>query len=332
MKKYLFFWLFVLFTACSHQQTVERISVQLDTVHNSLFTRFPGSLLIFNDYIILGDPFAEKGFVKIFQRHTGAEINAIGIIGKGQNECLSPDFMNYFQDHLVLYDFELNKKALIPIDSLIHSKNNPVHLTSVPVSNIHSLIQTGDDEYVAADYLQPLPFHLIRGEQTTATFGKNPVDEDVNTFTQGQMSYHPLRKIFVYTDNRNPYIALYKRDGTSFSFEWECQIKTPHYRVYDNAIHWEREQPSGIMDATFSKDYIVCLLNELKIREVNGREIDTAPKAIYLFDYDGQLVKILDLPVPAIRIASAIDSNVIYIVELEPDYDIVKCDLSSYGL
>jgi hypothetical protein len=144
------------------------------------------------------------------------------------------------------------------------------------------------------------------------------------------MKYHPTKQIFVYASNQNPYLAVYKRKDKSFSFAWEYQISQPHYSLHDHAIHWESEQPCGIMGLCFCKDYIVCLLNELKMREVKRRDIATAPKAIYLFDYDGELIKILDLPVPSIRVASAIDSNVIYVVGLEPDFNIAKYDLSDY--
>jgi hypothetical protein len=188
MKKLIIFYLFLFLLASCHNNThkgVTRMSVQSIPVIHNLYTSMPGILLIYNDYILLSDPFAKTGFIKIYQLSTGEELNAIGTIGKGPDECLMPDITDYFQNQLLLFDVSLQQKALIPIDSIIQSKYNPIHLTHIPVPGIHSIIKTGDDEYVVSDFLQPVPFHLIEGGKVIDTFGKKPIDEDANTFKSG---------------------------------------------------------------------------------------------------------------------------------------------------
>ena len=67
--------------------------------------------------------------------------------------------------------------------------------------------------------------------------------------------------------------------------------------------------------------------------EARGVSVGTTPKAVYLFDYkEGSLRHILDLPYHTVRLAADAQSNTFYAVSLEPDYSIVKYDLTTIGL
>ena len=48
---------------------------------------------------------------------------------------------------------------------------------------------------------------------------------------------------------------------------------------------------------------------------------------IFLYDYDGNLVKIVDLGIPVMRIASEEQSNTLYAIGVNPDFVLVKYEL-----
>lgn len=51
------------------------------------------------------------------------------------------------------------------------------------------------------------------------------------------------------------------------------------------------------------------------------------PSYCFLYDYDGNLVKIVDLGIPVMRIASEEQSNTLYAIGVNPDFVLVKYEL-----
>lgn len=51
------------------------------------------------------------------------------------------------------------------------------------------------------------------------------------------------------------------------------------------------------------------------------------PHTVFLYDYDGNLVKIVDLGIPVMRIAADCQDNVLYAIGADPDYILVKYEL-----
>ena len=67
--------------------------------------------------------------------------------------------------------------------------------------------------------------------------------------------------------------------------------------------------------------------NEPLEKPVRGRDERLLPHLAYLYDYNANLVKVVDLGVPVVRIASDRRNNVLYALALNPDYMLLKYEL-----
>lgn len=59
------------------------------------------------------------------------------------------------------------------------------------------------------------------------------------------------------------------------------------------------------------------------------RDISTLPHSIYVYDYDLTLTHIINIKFPILRICGDIKTNSMYAIVLDPDYKLIKIDLSS---
>ena len=313
-----------------YSRSIERVRLEPVLVAEALVTNFPSAMKVYNDYIIVLNPFLRDGFLSIYDRHTGKELNTVGTLGRGPGESIQPYIGNIYEDKLLIFELGANRKALIVIDSLLALKFNPIRYSDSPIQDfIYRTIKIDNGLFVSSvfdDWRQPFKVH--NESSVIKYFGKPPI-RNTNDFPQGGTEYHVRKQQIFFYNSRNPYIACYQRfDDNSFTLNWENQFIKPRYSIYNDKISWREEQSSGIMGIAFTNKYIVCLRNELKLREIRGRETSTAPRSLYLFDYQGNLVKIVDLIDPSIRIASEEDSDIVYILSVEPDFNIVKYDLS----
>ena len=80
-----------------------------------------------------------------------------------------------------------------------------------------------------------------------------------------------------------------------------------------------------------SKDYIIALQRDYTVDDMDerkvGRDVSKCPRTVFLYDYDGNLRKIVDLGIPVMRIAADHRSNVLYAIGADPEYLLVKFEL-----
>ena len=102
------------------------------------------------------------------------------------------------------------------------------------------------------------------------------------------------------------------------------------YNITDDDIIFDRKV-KGANDVCMSKDYIITLerdrerdpMDESTVR----RDISKCPRTVFLYDYAGNLLKIVDVGMPIMRIAAGNNSNTLYIIGGNPDYVLAKCEL-----
>ena len=303
---------------------------------DSLYTSFPGTLQVTSNHLALLCPFdGSEKFLMIYDRQTGEQITRVGSIGQGPGEWITPDLANVIDDKLVIFDINLKDYVLAGADNLYQdiSRYDSVRKMDVPELSPLNFLYLDDDRYIIADYGSQQPFNMI-SKGRIIPCGKYPFNKTITNayiHLQGQFLKHPHKEILIYGTIKNPYLALYRIGDNDLDLIWENQFKKPDYSIDDQKLEWGSNQPDGIFDAAFTKDYIVCLIKDFK-NDAKGRDIRTAPKAVYLFNYEGQLMHILDLATHTSRLAADGQSNTFYAVSLEPDYSIVKYDLSTVGL
>ena len=308
-------------------------------IADSLFTQFPGTLQVTSNHILLQTPFDKDGFLKIYDRKTGKEIDWIGKIGRGPGEWSTPSFGNVINDKLVVFDLNERKYVLADMENLYQDISNPSSIKKIDVE-ANRLNLTNNNQIIVADFIdETYPFKMLTKDKPIP-FGKYPFNEKITNAIerlQGHVLIHPKKNLMLYGTIDNPYLSLYSINDNSTKLLWENQFEDPDYTITNGVLSWGKNKSSGIFDICFTKDYIVCLIADTKSikkkaqMSARGTTMEVPFYSIYLFDYQGSLSHIFDLQVCAIRLAGNIQSNVIYLVAI-PDFSIITYDLSDYGL
>jgi len=80
-----------------------------------------------------------------------------------------------------------------------------------------------------------------------------------------------------------------------------------------------------------TKDYIVTLERDREVDPLDertvGRNASKCPRTVFVYDYDGKLLKIVNLGMPVMRIAADGRSNAQYVIGVNPDFALAKYDL-----
>ena len=300
-------------------------------IANDLFTMFPGTLRITSNHIILQNPFNKDAFLQVYNRQSGEEIISAGTIGRGPGEWNNPDISNVIHDRIAIYDAYLKQFIFTDVPTILNI-SNPASIQKTDFI-LSKFVFLNESHYIAAHWKETHPFEMI-SDGKVFSCGQYPFKKTVINSAdcfQGILQIHPQRELLVYATLQNPYIALYRVGKENLTMTWENQFKAPQYSIVEGQLQWGKEQPDGVSDVAFTKDYIVCLVKDFK-NEARGQDVAAAPKTVYVFDYKGKIIHILDLPVHSVRLASDAETNTFYSVGLEPDYCIVEYDLTSMGL
>lgn len=328
-KSTAFSFLFFLLLGCkSGNVQYEEISYKL--LDDDIMTTMPGSLIVTSDYLVWTDPFARDYFVHVHDKETGKKIGVMGKVGEGPQEFITGGINQIAIDNRFFADDANGKtKGFLSLDSLILNKETFVPLSdseqlSRPVMTelakdlFVGITENGDKDYFKAN---------IQGQNST--FGVYPVSE-VRQHVGGNMAYNPEKKSLVYASFNFPYLVLYQKTGNTFSLLWERKSNGNEYEVVDDQIIFDRTI-GGIHEVCMSKDYIITLERDRDRDPIDGstvgRDVSKCPHTVFLYDYDGNLVKIVDLGIPVMRIAADCQDNVLYAIGADPDYILVKYEL-----
>lgn len=83
-----------------------------------------------------------------------------------------------------------------------------------------------------------------------------------------------------------------------------------------------------ISEMAITKDYIVVARSKEFKKDIDsntGHQI--RPHTLYLYDYELNLINIIDVKVPICRLAGNEKANTVYAIVTNPEYSIVKLEL-----
>ena len=307
---------------------VERVALQPEILNNELITMMPGDLLVVDKYLVWSAPFSHDYFLHVHSTSTGVELGVMGKVGEGPEEFITPMINRYCVDNKI-FAMDANGKTVgyLSIDSLINNqepfceistKERDLKMNKMDHDLYIKTTDSGSDTYFRT---------IINGQESF--WGVYPISEmkkHVGTYE----AYDPQEGLFVVSSFNFPYIALYKREDSTFTLQWERKSKKENYIIADDKIIFDRKI-NGARDVCMSKDYIITLerdrendpMDESTVR----RNISKCPHTVFLYDYTGRLLKIVDLGMPVMRIAADRNSNVLYIIGGNPDYVLAKYEI-----
>lgn len=320
--------IFFYFCSCSKEIEVPRISLHSQVLNDELLTMMPGDLLLVDDYLIWSDPFSHDFFLHVHSASTGKELGMMGKVGEGPKEFITPMINRYCVDNKI-FAVDANGKTVgfLSIDSLINGQEpfcevsdteRKMKMEKMDHELYIETTKNGSETYFRS---------IIDGHESF--WGVYPIPKmkkHIGTYE----SYDSTKGLFVVSSFRFPYLALYKRENLTFTLLWERKSDKKNYIITDDDIIFDRKV-KGANDVCMSKDYIITLerdrerdpMDESTVR----RDISKCPRTVFLYDYAGNLLKIVDVGMPIMRIAAGNNSNTLYIIGGNPDYVLAKCEL-----
>ena len=315
----------------STKDEVEEVDIKAETIIESVPTRLPGEIFIKDNTLIMIDPFSSDGFIRIYDMSDGAEIAKGGILGKGPEEFITPVASQIYEDQLVVFDPNLSRIGYFNIDSII---NNRKSLTQIDKSESYEdligLIKIDHERSLGIDFGDK-PLKIIKpATSAIIEFGKHPIDEELNNgfeVFQGSVKYNADEELIAYAYFPTQHIDLYQKDGDAFKLKWAKEFQEPDFTIVNGTLKWRENQLKGFSDISFTKDYIVTLVNEgMKVNDV-GRDIKHMPKTLFVLDYQGNFLRKYHLDIPILRLSTNLSSNTIYAIGINPDFCLIKYNI-----
>lgn len=329
MNRFFTYCIFIsCFYSCSESHLIERTHLKPQVLNDEIETIMPGNLLLVNDYLVWSDPFSMDYFLHVHDAVNGKELGSMGRKGEGPQEFVSPLISRHWSDHAIFaYDANGNTRGYLSVDSLIVGKEP--FLGRPDVEKKLGMIKLDNGLYISETEDGEADYFKLKENDKESTFGVYPISE-VKQHVGSYETYDKERGLFVYASFKFPYLALYKKDGDTFRLRWEHVHGEKNYANVDGAIVFDRKI-MGMGDVCMSKDYIITLERDREVDPMDesavGRNASKCPRTVFLYDFDGHLLKIVDLDMPIMRIAANGKSNSLYAIGVNPDFVLVKYDL-----
>ena len=336
-KKFLLYslCLLTLITCKSGSTEIERLTLSpSSTIQDSLFTQLPGSLILCNNYLVWEDPFNPNYFLHVVDINAKKEIGTMGLIGRGPKEFITPLSISSIGNKIFTYDLNQNKQAYYSIDSMLANKDPFILLPPLPIEDCLDIVQIAEGEFISTHPQNEQLFQWIHQDSTVSFFGKSPIKEKLKDYynsRQGTLFYNPYNQKLIYSASLFPYIALYEKEGNNLQLKWEKVSSKNFYEIKNGNIHFieEAQVPHEII---LTKDYIITLEKEENTptptkRTAGIRDLSQVPNTIFVYDYDFNLKKIIDMGMPILRIETKGNSNTIYAVGIDLDFCIVTYEI-----
>ena len=311
--------LLLLISACKGRDDVSTESRDVTLITDSIFTRLPGTLVSTNNYVVWTDPFATF-FLHIISINDGKEIAKGVVIGQGPFEFNSPKIFPMSDDNVVVYDTNLLKETHLNLDNFTRVEE----ISNMPQkTRLATSAAMFNDELTLRLY--PSDTNQIHLEDSTGSaiseISIREIDIDgIESFYsyQGDLLYNSNNNSIVYASRFSPYISIYHL-GENNSVE----------KVYEfNQIKEDMQRSTlspAIWGMTLTKDYIV-----VQMQDCNGTQDNkpnSPPTRLYIFNYLGEIERIIELNEPILRVSGRMTDNRIFAILSSDNYKLVYLDV-----
>lgn len=327
---------FLVFCSCSDsRQDILRISNQSYTVvSDSIYSSMPGNMLFQDGMIYWMDARGYEDIIHVVNVQKGKEIACFGDIGQGPEEFLTPEISLSPDGGLFLNDVEKPLEMLYSFSSENGSFQSFVR--KYPNDRSSTELLHLDDERML--YLCPKKdklFQIYSNDTLFVTFGDRPIIDEINNsydIFQGKIGYNPHRKFLIYSTIGFPYIAVYRNQGME---NWMKVAEIKHnwnYTMSEGDLRFSSSVKHGVWEMALTEDYIVLLQRDVDVegeieRDLEGRNMTTIPRSLFLYDYNLNLKKIINMPFQMLRLCGDVESNTVYAMAINPEFELISIDL-----
>lgn len=136
--------------------------------------------------------------------------------------------------------------------------------------------------------------------------------------------------LLVFASYSFPFIAIYNLESNMPVPVFRTTIKSDLYSKTGDAIKVDARR-TGNMSMTLSKDYIITIQRDYEYDNTDeltvGMDFNKLPKTLFLYDYSGDLKRIVDVGIPIFRVGGNEKDNTVYAIGVNPDFMIVRIEL-----
>ena len=324
------------FSCKTGKDNVERISNQnYEVITDSVYTRMPGSIFYQDNHIYWEDAIGFENFIHLVSVPEKKELFCFANMGEGPNDfslpisSLSPNgglFVNDGNKSLGILYKVVDGKLI----STSHKYENNPKSTRLLHLDANTLLYLCPEEKAL--------FQIVRNNSSTgSSFGVLPiVDEIKNAYDifQGNVLYNSQKRMLVYSNIIFPYVSIYKQtDGDKWELVSELKDEWD-YTINDGKLKFSSEMSSGAMEMALTEEYIVLLQRDSKVEgtissQNSGRDISALPHSLFVYDYQLNLKKIINMPFPMLRLCGDLESNEVYAMSINPEFELIRIDLDN---
>lgn len=321
-----------LFTVClliiscvnTRNNDVKRTISELKVVNDEILTNFPGGIYLLNEHIAWFEPFTSGHFLHLLDKNSGTEVSSFGNIGQGPNEYISPMVNDIIWNNcLYVSDANGNTNGYFSIDKFAEIGDAFIERT-IEDSLIRSKgynTRLEDKLYIGFNNNNEDKAYTLYSNGVEKKFGEYILPDKKQNFGS-YIAYNPDKKLLVTGAMDVNYFSCYKKDDDNFKLIWENR-KEYIYSEDNNRIIFDNSR-KGIYGMAITKDFIVTLQRDYENDPTDesqvGRDFEKLPQTLFVYDYDGNLLKIINYNVPIGRIAGDIKTNMVYALYVDPDF------------
>ncbi|MBR4846488.1 MAG: TlpA family protein disulfide reductase, partial [Bacteroidaceae bacterium] len=167
--------------------------------------------------------------------------------------------------------------------------------------------------------------------QPTCRFGDSPVGDSLTWYAMrndlnGYMA--ASGRTFFYAAENLPYMAAYRLQSGTMQKQWECFYRTPHYKISNDAIRYDKEKATGPLKSLSADEHYVYLLYvDTLMSRYNANDITkSCSNKVLVFDHSGEYVSTLHLNCYLKKIAVGKNGK-LYGIARMPEHVLVEFDL-----
>ncbi len=321
-----------LYACSSPNKEVSRVeNPDYTVVSEGLYTRMPGSLFSEGEYIVWVDPFVEEDFLHVLDGQTGKELAVWGNIGEGPQEFNLPMVSFSHPPYVDIYDMNKDLQATLSLNRVsVDSLALSVEWSSRTLNNCARYLRLGKGAFLSFFPGGTSPF-VLDGTGRSEACGKFPIEAKIeNGFDryQGELIYNDKKKCLLYSTYLFPYVSLYEYKDNRLQLLWE-KSEDKQYSVKDNLLVLDKNAEAGFYAVAFTKDYIIGARRDVAIEgalpdDIHGRDFRSLPQSLFVYNYDFELQRILNLGKPIVRLSGNAETNEVCLIVAEQEFSIIK--------
>lgn len=320
---------FAFCTFCSQKSMkTERVQVSPKVLTDSLFIKNAASFICIGDYLVLQDPRQGSNFIKIYDTK-GHLVSEVGQIGNGPEEFILPECIPFGKNKFLTWNrYGTFQTAVSSPDNQFRPEFKNFHVFNGKNQSIQ-LCENGN--FIAYDPTKDQVITLYSPDgKEIASAGKLPFPSNIadrEHFYSGKIVYNPENQTLLLYLEVLPYAATYKVTSSNISLLNERTFGNPEYTINGDQMQVKEGGKDCLVGCCLTEDFIISIMNDPDYTGNDNSQSSPKRHTVGVFDYDFNLVKIVNLGMPRYNLAASGEDNTFYAIVQNPENSIVEIEL-----